>query len=122
MATRCVLRWLAAPRTGPCLLYTSYAQLSATPDQFEAMSAAVGLMQSTQSNYLADDLAQISVPVTVVHSEYDEFIHREHAVYLAQTIPNAELVDLQGVSHFAPLQRPELFNDIVLAFLSKVWP
>ncbi len=99
-----------------------YAQLSATPDQFEAMSAAVGLMQSTQSNYSADDLAQISVPVTVVHSEYDEFIHREHAVYLAQTIPNAELVDLQGVSHFAPLQRPELFNDIVLAFLSKVWP
>ena len=31
-----------------------YAQLSATPDQFEAFSAAVSLMQSTQPNYSAE--------------------------------------------------------------------
>lgn len=94
-----------------------YARLSATPDQFEEFAKAVGLMQSTQPNYSAQDLAQIGVPVTVVHSQHDEFIKREHAEYLARSIPNAELVHLPGVSHFAPLQRPEQFNAAVLAFL-----
>lgn len=110
------------PILGRCIgrHIADYARLSATPDQFEALSEAVGLMQRTQPNYSADDLAQIIVPVTVVHSEHDEFIRREHAVYLARTIPNAELVDLHGVSHFAPLQRPELFNQAVLAFLKTV--
>ena len=97
-----------------------YAHLSATPDQFEAFCAAVGLMQQTQPNYTANDLAQIRVPVAIVQSEHDEFIKREHAEYLARSIPGAELKILEGVSHFAPLQRPEQFNGAVLAFLGKV--
>jgi pimeloyl-ACP methyl ester carboxylesterase len=96
-----------------------YAELSATPDQFDAFSEAVGLMQKTQPNYSANDLAAISVPVVIVQSEHDEFIKREHAEYLARSIPNAEFIDLPGVSHFAPLQRPEQFNTAMLAFLDK---
>jgi len=99
-----------------------YAQLSASPDQFDEFSEAVGLMQRTQPNYSVNDLAQISVPVAIVHSEHDEFIKREHAEYLARSIPNAEFIYLPGVSHFAPLQRPEQFNSAMLAFLSKVLP
>ena len=98
-----------------------YTQRSATPDQFAEFSEAVGLMQTTQPNYSADDLAQIHVPVAIVHSEYDEFIKREHAEYLARTIPNAEFIYLPNVSHFAPLQRPEQFNAVMLAFLGKVF-
>jgi pimeloyl-ACP methyl ester carboxylesterase len=96
-----------------------YARLSATPDQFEAFGDAVGLMQKTEPNYSAGDLARIGVPVVIVHSDNDEFIKREHAEYLARSIPNAELVNLHGVSHFAPLQRPEYFNGAMLAFLDK---
>jgi pimeloyl-ACP methyl ester carboxylesterase len=96
-----------------------YAQLSATPDQFNAFVEAVSLMMKTQPNYSANDLAEISVPVTIVRSEHDEFIKREHAEYLARSIPNAELVVLNGVSHFAPLQRPEQFNTAMLAFVRK---
>ncbi len=97
-----------------------YAELSSTPDQFEAFAEAVGLMQRTQPNYSASDLARINVPVAIVQSEHDEFIQREHAEYLAQNIPNAEFIFLPGVSHFAPLQRPELFNKAILEFLAKV--
>lgn len=97
-----------------------YGQLSETPDQFEALSEAVGLMQRTQPNYSANDLAQINVPVAIIHSEFDEFIKLEHAEYLAQSIPNSEFVYLSGVSHFAPLQRPDQFNNTILAFLGKV--
>jgi pimeloyl-ACP methyl ester carboxylesterase len=99
-----------------------YARLSTTPDQFDEFSEAVGLMQRTQPNYSADDLAQIHVPVAIVQSEHDEFIKREHAEYLARSIPNAEFIYLPGVSHFAPLQRPEQFNSAMLAFLDKVLP
>jgi pimeloyl-ACP methyl ester carboxylesterase len=81
---------------------------------------AVGLMQRTQPNYSVDDLAQIRVPVAIVQSEHDEFIKREHAEYLARSIPNADYIYLPGVSHFAPLQRPEQFNTAVFGFLSKV--
>jgi pimeloyl-ACP methyl ester carboxylesterase len=96
-----------------------YEQLSATPDKFDEFSEAVGLMQRTQPNYSADDLAQVSVPVAIVQSEHDEFIKREHAEYLARSIPGAEFVYLPGVSHFAPLQRPEQFNTAVLEFLGR---
>jgi pimeloyl-ACP methyl ester carboxylesterase len=97
-----------------------YAQLSATPEHFKDFVDAVTRMQQTQPNYSAGDLAEIRVPVVIVHSEHDEFIKREHAEYLARSIPNAELVVLNGVSHFAPLQRPEQFNGAMLAFLSPI--
>jgi len=96
-----------------------YKQLSTTPDQFDEFSKAVGLMQKTQPNYSREDLSQISVPVAIVHSEHDEFIKQEHAEYLAHNIPNAEFIYLPGVSHFAPLQRPDQFNSAMLTFLGK---
>jgi pimeloyl-ACP methyl ester carboxylesterase len=99
-----------------------YAELSATPENFNDFVEDVGLMQRTQPNYSAEDLAKIRVPVAIVHSEHDEFIRREHAEYLGRSIPSAEFVALHGVSHFAPLQRPERFNLPMLAFIAKVQP
>jgi pimeloyl-ACP methyl ester carboxylesterase len=99
-----------------------YKQLSATPEQFKQFVEDVGLMQRTQPNYSKQDLAKISVPVRIVQSERDEFIKREHAEYLARTIPGAVLILLNGVSHFAPLQRPQQFNMAMLAFVEEVLP
>jgi pimeloyl-ACP methyl ester carboxylesterase len=99
-----------------------YARLSATPDQFEAFVESVGLMQRTQPNSSAQELAEIRLPVAIVQSEHDEFIKREHAEYLARSIPGAQLVVLSEVSHFAPLQRPKQFNQSMIAFLNTVHP
>ena len=97
-----------------------YAQLSATPANFKEFAEAVGLMMNTQHNCTADQLAAIRVPVVIVQSEHDEFIKLEHAEYLARTIPDAEFVFLEGVSHFAPLQRPAQFNAAMLGFLGTL--
>jgi len=97
-----------------------YASLSATPDDFDAFVTAVSQMMKTEPNYSANDLARIMVPVAIVHSEYDEFIKPEHAEYLARSISSAMLVPLPGVSHFAPLQRPDYFNRMILAFLARL--
>lgn len=97
-----------------------YARLSATPDQFKEFAEAVDQMMKSQPNYTARDLADIRVPVSIVQSEHDEFIKLKHAEYLARSIPEAELILLRDVSHFAPLQRPDQFNGVTLGFLGNI--
>ena len=99
-----------------------YAALSATPDNFDAFVDAVGTMQRTEPNYTAEQLRSIAVPVTVLHAQGDEFITPEHARYLADTIPNANLINLPGVTHFAPLQRRAQFNAAMLQILDGFGP
>jgi pimeloyl-ACP methyl ester carboxylesterase len=97
-----------------------YRALSATPDAFDGFVEDVSKMMGSEPNYSAKDLAGIKVPVAVVIGEKDEFIKREHALYLAETIPDAEFILMPEVSHFAPLQRPEHFNREVLGFLDRI--
>jgi pimeloyl-ACP methyl ester carboxylesterase len=97
-----------------------YTMLSATPGDFDQFVGAVGLMMRTQPNYTKEDLGAIKVPVVIALGEHDEFIKREHANYLADAIPGAELIIFPGVGHFAPLQRPDEFNATALAFVAKV--
>jgi pimeloyl-ACP methyl ester carboxylesterase len=97
-----------------------YLRLCATPDDFTTFVGAVAAMQRAEPNYTAQDLASIAVPVTVVLGELDEFIRREHAEYLAQNIARARFVLLRGVSHFAPLQRPGAFNELLVTFLDEL--
>lgn len=97
-----------------------YTALSSTPDDFDAFVEAVTEMMQTQPNATAEEMAATRVPVTIAQSEHDEFIWPEHAHYLARTLPEAQFVLLPGVSHFAPLQRPAVFNDAVRAFLHGI--
>jgi pimeloyl-ACP methyl ester carboxylesterase len=98
-----------------------YAALSAMRGEpvgdFDAFVAAVTEMQRTQPNWSAADLAALRLPVAIVQGENEEFIKREHLEYLARTIPGATHTMLPGVSHFAPIQNPDLFNTAVLGFL-----
>ena len=91
--------------------------LSPDPQRFDAMSQALQVMQSSQPNYTAADLREIAVPVTAVIGEGDEFIRPEHIRYIAETIPGARYVEMPEVTHFAPVQRPDVFNGVVLEFL-----
>jgi hypothetical protein len=45
-----------------------------------------------------------------------------NGAYLAQTIPEVSMTFLIRVTHFAPLQRPKIFNDVLKAFLRRVSP
>jgi pimeloyl-ACP methyl ester carboxylesterase len=97
-----------------------YAALSATPDGFPSLVDAVTAMQRTQPNWSAADLAALRVPVAIVEGENEEFITRAHLEYLARTIPGATYTRLPGVSHFAPIQDPGLFNAALLDFLGRL--
>lgn len=98
---------------------TDYRELSPFPDQFEALFKDLEAMQKFQPNYHKPDLASVSVPVTVLHAEHDEFIREDHELFIAQCISNAEFEIIPGVSHFAPIQNPQLFNSILLKHLNN---
>ncbi|MBP6013237.1 MAG: alpha/beta hydrolase [Alphaproteobacteria bacterium] len=95
-----------------------YARLSPTPGDFAAFSEAMFTMLTTQPNYAEKDLAKIRGPrIAIVDGEKEEFIKLEHTSFLGKAIPGAGLTILPGVSHFAPVQKPEEFNAAMLAFL-----
>ena len=94
-----------------------YAKLSPTPNDFAAFQKAIETMWQTEPNYTAAELAKITTPVAIVDGDHDEAIKPAHTRYLARSIPGAKLIFLPGVSHFAMLQNPALFNAAMLRFL-----
>ena len=101
---------------------SQYAALSPTPDRFEQMRDDLTIMQGSQPDYSSADLNAIAVPVWSVIGEGDEFIRREHAEYIARSVPHGRFLLLEAVSHFAPIQRPDMFNAVLLSFLDAVLP
>jgi len=58
-------------------------------------------------------LRAIRVHTTISDGQFDEGIKPEHLRYLVATIPDARLVVLPKLSHFAMLQDPSAFNSAV---------
>jgi pimeloyl-ACP methyl ester carboxylesterase len=97
----------------------SYAAISPTPNGFADFHAAINRMWDTEPNYIAAELARITVPVAIVDGDHDEAIKRAHTEYLARSIPGARLIILPDVSHFAMFQDPVTFNKSVLSFIDR---
>lgn len=101
-------------------IVADYEALSPTPADFPALQDALQKVQAAEPNLSAADLARVAVPVLSLLGERDEFITRAHAEYIANSIPGACFQLLAEVSHFAPLQHPDIFNGAVLDFLDKL--
>jgi pimeloyl-ACP methyl ester carboxylesterase len=96
---------------------TQYGRLSPTPHEYDAFVAQISHMWESQPNWTDAQLRSIKTPVLIADGQYDEGIEREHTEYMAATIPDAGLLILPNVSHFAFLQDPSLFNAAVTDFL-----
>jgi pimeloyl-ACP methyl ester carboxylesterase len=94
-----------------------YAKLSATPKDFDPFVAAISEMWTKEPNYKPEDIAKITVPVTISDGEHDEAIVPAHTEMMAKAIPGAKLVIMPGLSHFAMWQKPDAFNAAVMEFL-----
>jgi pimeloyl-ACP methyl ester carboxylesterase len=95
-----------------------YAELSGTPTEFKSFADELGKMWATQPKITKEQLNGIRVPVWIVDGDRDEVIRRENTELMAAEIPAAGLLIQPEVSHFSPLQDPELFNRDVLHFLA----
>jgi pimeloyl-ACP methyl ester carboxylesterase len=63
-------------------------------------------------------LPQIDVPTLVIAGDRDGFTPVGLSRTMAEAIPGAELLVVEGGSHTTPLERPELVRERVLAFLA----
>ncbi|MGH8115349.1 MAG: alpha/beta fold hydrolase, partial [Rhodanobacteraceae bacterium] len=97
-----------------------YADLSSTPTQFKAFLDQIEKMWATQPHWIAADFAAIHVPTWIVDADHDEAIKRSDTEFMAAHIPDAGLLILPEVSHFAFLQDPQQFTNALLHFLAHV--
>jgi pimeloyl-ACP methyl ester carboxylesterase len=98
-----------------------YEKLSPTPGQYDSFLKQIGEMWATQPRITDGQLKAIRTPVTIADGRYDEAIKQSHDRYMAAAIPDAHLMILPGVSHFAALQNPPLFARAVLDELTAPW-
>jgi pimeloyl-ACP methyl ester carboxylesterase len=69
----------------------------------------------------SDLLERITAPVLVIVGD-DDFISVSHAEELACRVPNGQLAVIPGASHVVPMEKPDLFNRVVLDFLDAPDP
>jgi pimeloyl-ACP methyl ester carboxylesterase len=96
-----------------------YKKLSPTPTDLKVFLEELDKMWTTEPHFSDDQLRSIKVPTWIVDGDRDEVIKREDTDHMAALIPRAGELILPEVSHFALLQDPEQFNDVLLRFLSR---
>ena len=98
-----------------------YAALSPTPTEYPSFLAQITKMWNTQPFFDAQ-LGSIHVPIVIADADHDEAIKRENTLFMADHIPNAELLLLPGVSHFGFIQDPDEFTFAIAHFLERLPP
>jgi pimeloyl-ACP methyl ester carboxylesterase len=64
------------------------------------------------------DLAKVQAPTLVVVGD-DDFISVPHANGFAQALAHGQLAVIPGTSHASPIEKPDLFNRLVLDFTDQ---
>ena len=104
----------AAERQIPGYLYMEAAISRFTPASFDAASAAMCALDTT------DRLSSIDVPALVVATPDDPGAPREVSEKMARLIPNCELKWLEPAQHLASLEHPARFNQLIKEFLTAL--
>jgi pimeloyl-ACP methyl ester carboxylesterase len=65
------------------------------------------------------DLGNIAVPTLLVAGSEDKVAPASVMARMAQKIPGADYVVLEGCGHLGPMDRPDEFNEVLLSFLRR---
>ncbi|NVO55600.1 alpha/beta fold hydrolase [Rhodobacteraceae bacterium B1Z28] len=101
------------------MMAEDYSKMSPAPDGFDAFLGGVVAMWGTEKPGGMEALKSITVPTLVVQSERDEAILTDHSKAIADAIPEANLLILDGVSHFASFQEPEMYTQAIRSFIDQ---
>jgi pimeloyl-ACP methyl ester carboxylesterase len=64
---------------------------------------------------------QISAPTLVIVGD-DDYVSVEHAEEFSRRVQNGQLAVIPGASHLVPMEKPDLFNQLVLDFTANPVP
>ncbi|KAK4078305.1 uncharacterized protein Triagg1_3321 [Trichoderma aggressivum f. europaeum] len=105
-----------------------YEAISPTPEKFDSFKAKVVAMQETSPMWSEEDFSKIDSNSTdaqqrpvvwIVTGDSEELIQGWVATKIADMIQGSVYLALPDVSHFAPLQDPETFNNALNQWLSQ---
>jgi pimeloyl-ACP methyl ester carboxylesterase len=88
------------------------------PEHWPVVFAKFVELVQREPHISVEELARISSPTLVLVGD-DDMISLEHTVALFRAIPGAELAVVPGSSHMVLMEKPELLNRLVLAFLEN---
>jgi pimeloyl-ACP methyl ester carboxylesterase len=88
------------------------------PDAFPALAAKLHRMQSQEPTLTVADLAGYPGPSLVMVGDDEDEIPMEHTLALRQGLPRSQLAVVPGAGHGLPVDKPELFNRLVVDFLT----
>jgi len=77
-------------------------------------------LDSLKDHSAWDHLSAVDVPSLVIGGEIDRFTPVWLSQRMAEAIPAAEYLFVPGGSHTAPLERPEVINSAITAFLGRL--
>lgn len=107
----------SGPDDHPQFLVEGYKALSPDgPDHWPVVFGKLKNMWQTEPNYSPEELKRIQCPTLVMVGDHD-IVRPEHSVTLFQSIPSGQLCVIPGSSHFVPVEKPALVNEIIAAFL-----
>lgn len=76
-------------------------------------------LEASVSQDRAAPLEELAVPTLVITGDEDRVYPAGLVQRMAQRIPGAELVVLEGCGHLSNLEQPERFNEVLLDFLQR---
>ena len=77
-------------------------------------------MKAIQNHDAYDRLQRITTPTLVMTGAEDVLIPPDNSRILAERIPNAEFIVIQGGGHQILIEQPEACNRAIVDFLKKV--
>jgi pimeloyl-ACP methyl ester carboxylesterase len=88
-------------------------------DAFPMLAAKLHRMHSEEPTLTVADLAGYPGPSLVMVGDDDDEIPLEHTIALRQGLPRSQLAVVPGAGHGLPADKPELFNRLVVDFLTE---
>jgi pimeloyl-ACP methyl ester carboxylesterase len=108
----------ATPESFGAGMKEGWQKLAPDPSRYLSAMRKILDLWRAQPDWTPAQLGTIRAKVLVCAGEHD-VIRPEHTRLLAASIPGAELWIVPGASHGAMIERPDLVNPRVLAFLDK---
>jgi pimeloyl-ACP methyl ester carboxylesterase len=113
-------RWVDGPQRGPKKVDSSIRDLVRAMDRVALANEALGVGTRLSSDPPAIvRLEEISIPSLVLYGELDDPNVARAGDLLAENLRGAKKVIMAGTAHFPNLERSEIFNQVVLGFLSN---
>lgn len=89
---------------------------------FDQQAAAAGPGDAPDPLADPEQLTSIAVPTLVTYGEHDLVDFREGARLIARLLPEAQLEEIRGAAHLAPLEQPERFTALLHGVLAAHRP